>query len=124
MSDKALTREQLESASGTLEYVDLSDTGVDGGVWLKEVGASIFEELSEKYKDKPIKVTAALLTRCICNKSGERLYGDGDVAVVAAMPARRFGRLVEAATAMNELGDLEETAKNSEATSADDSGLS
>lgn len=59
-------------------------------------------------------VRAKLLVKCICDESGNRLFGDADAAALGQQPAGILMRLARVAARLNSFSgeDLEDIAKN------------
>lgn len=120
-----LTRDQILSASDlTFEIVPVPEWGGDvrvrslSGKERDAFEASILTIRSGgKTRLNPADMRAKLVSRCIVNENGERLFTDADITMLSAKSAAALQRVFEAAQRLSGLSDqdveeLEEGLKN------------
>lgn len=65
-------------------------------------------------KTNGVNIRAKLVCLCLCDETGKRIFGDGQVDALSKKSARALNRVYEAATALNKLtdDDIAELEKN------------
>ena len=125
----------LLTADDILNVNDLSTTPLDvpewgGGVIISEMTAKAraeFETRIEKHQGTPLEtykeVIVWLVLQVLVDEAGKRLFKDSQAAVFLEKNSKGLMRLYDAALAHNALrdDDVDDLAKNLEATSGDDS---
>jgi hypothetical protein len=82
--------------------------------------------LDAKAAGKPFSARGLMAAMAVCDAGGQRLFGAGDGPALGKLSSKELDKIFAVATKLNGLGkdDVEELAKNSDATTGDDSSLS
>jgi len=116
-----LTREQILSRVDLrTETVEVPEWG--GEIRIRELTArrrSEFEKLAEQHGDD--YAVAWLVAESCVDEAGQRIFSQEDIEALREKSAAALLRIFHQAAQINNLGNLESTVKNSEATPADGS---
>ena len=118
---KLLTREDLDAINDLkFEDVPVPEWGDGVGVRVRMLTASERDAYEASSIDKEgnftqVDLRARLLSRCLVDESGNRLYSDLDMKVLGAKSAKACERLFNVATRLNAMtqADLDELEKAS-----------
>jgi hypothetical protein len=128
VEENLLSADDILSADDTvIEFCPVPEWGNGkGGVYVRSLKGSELDEyqgsmLSKNGKGKQVvtydNMRAKLVVKTICNKAGERLFNDGQTALLAQKNAAGLSRVFEVASRLSGLNDkdikeMEDNLKN------------
>lgn len=132
MSGKLLTKEQILGAQDIqTETVEVPEWG--GAVIVRGMSGrerDSFEASMIKGKGKSASVNlenlrAKLVSKCVVDEAGKRLFSDDDIPALAAKSASALNHVYEAAQRLSGVTeeDVDELTKNSETVQSEEPGL-